>query len=122
MIMKKLAFILIGLLVTISFGFSQNSKVVSAYNYHNNGKLDKAKENIDAATANGFIVSSQTADSLLLTIKQALKIYAQPNTWKQLQITAMNADYSWQNSASHYLELYEKAEADRDALVASSIT
>lgn len=49
MIMKKLAF-LIGLLVTVSFGFSQNSKVVSAYNYHNDGKLAKAKENIDAAT------------------------------------------------------------------------
>lgn len=51
MIMKKFAF-LIGLLITVSFGFSQNSKVVSAYNYYNNGKLDKAKENIDAATAN----------------------------------------------------------------------
>lgn len=50
--MKKFAFILIGLLITVSFGYSQNSKVVSAYNYHNNGKLDKAKENIDAATAN----------------------------------------------------------------------
>ena len=50
--MKKFAFLLIGLLITVSFGYSQNSKVVSAYNYHNNGKLDKAKENIDAATAN----------------------------------------------------------------------
>ncbi len=49
--MKKLAF-LIGLLVIVSFGFSQNSKVVSAYNYHNSGKLDKAKENIDIAIAN----------------------------------------------------------------------
>ena len=47
--MKKFAFI-IGLIVTAYFGFSQNSKVVSAYNYHNSGKLDKAKENIDAAT------------------------------------------------------------------------
>ena len=49
MIMKKFAFI-IGLIVTAYFGFSQNSKVVSAYNYHNSGKLDKAKENIDLAT------------------------------------------------------------------------
>lgn len=58
MIMKKFAFILIGLLIAVSFGYSQNSKVVSAYNYHKNGKLDKAKENIDAATAHPKTESS----------------------------------------------------------------
>lgn len=57
MMMKKLAF-LIGLLVMVSFGFSQNAKVVSAYNYHKDGKLDKAKENIDAA-----ITHPKTADN-----------------------------------------------------------
>jgi predicted Zn-dependent protease len=44
--------VLLGLLMILiaSAGFSQNNKVVSAFNYHRNGKLDKAKENIDEAT------------------------------------------------------------------------
>ena len=47
--MKKIA-LLLGLILAFYFGYSQNSKVVSAFNYHNSGKLDKAKENIDAAS------------------------------------------------------------------------
>ncbi|MEZ5199514.1 MAG: tetratricopeptide repeat protein [Bacteroidales bacterium] len=50
--MKKIVLISFIILAAASYGFSQNSKVVSAFNYHNNGKLDKAKENIDAATVN----------------------------------------------------------------------
>lgn len=43
------------LLITFSIflmaGFAQKAAVVSAYNYHKDGKLDKAKEYIDKATA-----------------------------------------------------------------------
>ena len=61
MIMKKLAF-LIGLLVIVCFGFSQNSKVVSAYNYHNNGKLDKAKEKIGLWLLTAFSISPRISE------------------------------------------------------------
>lgn len=50
--MKKIVLISFIIVAAASLGYSQNSKVVSAYNYHNNGKLDKAKENIDAAIKN----------------------------------------------------------------------
>jgi len=46
--MKKLS-ILILMLFAFSTAFGQSSKVQSAYNYLKNGKLDKAKENIDLA-------------------------------------------------------------------------
>lgn len=59
--MKKIVLISIIILAAASFGFSQNSKVVSAYNYHNNGKLDKAKENIDAAIVHEKTMSSAKA-------------------------------------------------------------
>lgn len=39
-------------MMAFSFGNAQSNKVVSAYNYHKGGKLDKAKEAIDAATVN----------------------------------------------------------------------
>lgn len=46
--MKKLS-ILILMIFAFSAAFGQSSKVQSAYNYLKNGKLDKAKENIDLA-------------------------------------------------------------------------
>jgi len=46
--MKKIALILT-LILLVSAGFAQRSKVVTAYNYQRNGKLEKAKEAIDEA-------------------------------------------------------------------------
>lgn len=47
--MKKLIFILIAVCVS-SISFAQKSQVVSAWNYLNNGELDKAKTAINTAT------------------------------------------------------------------------
>jgi len=41
-------------------------------------------------------------------IKRALIVYSQPETWKQLQTSGMQKDYSWNNSAKEYMGLYEK--------------
>ncbi len=49
--MKKLVLLTL-LFLTASVGFSQKNAIVSAFNYHRNGKLDKAKEAIDKATVN----------------------------------------------------------------------
>ncbi|HNW89945.1 MAG TPA: tetratricopeptide repeat protein [Bacteroidales bacterium] len=49
--MKKLALVVLAVFVT-SIAFSQNTKVVSAYNYLKNGQLDKAKTYIDEACVN----------------------------------------------------------------------
>lgn len=54
--MKKIVVIL-SLVLFASSMFAQNSKVVSAFNYHRDGRLDKAKEMIDAA-----VVHNQTAN------------------------------------------------------------
>ncbi len=49
--MKKLSLSVLFIFATL-IGFSQKSQVVSAFNYHRNGKLDKAKIAIDKATVN----------------------------------------------------------------------
>jgi len=49
--MKKLTLFVIAVLIT-GIAFSQNTKVVSAYNYLKSGQLDKAKTYIDEATVN----------------------------------------------------------------------
>lgn len=76
--------------------------------------VDASEENINNATANGFVVKEQTVSGLLATIERALSLYAQDKIWHQLQVTAMEADFSWQSSAEHYTRLYEQALSDRD--------
>ncbi len=48
--MKKIAILTVVLIMIGCVAKAQDAKVVSAYNYLSKGKLDKAKENIDAAT------------------------------------------------------------------------
>ncbi|MCK8817323.1 glycogen synthase GlgA [Natroniella sulfidigena] len=57
---------------------------------------------------NGFSFSNYDADDLLYTIRQAMLIYHQPKIWNKLVKRAMRSDYSWQNSAQEYVELYYK--------------
>lgn len=76
--------------------------------------VDADTRTIENRTANGFVMPAQTAADLLTTLKRALALYRQPDTWRQLQITAMSRDYSWNASAEHYRALYQQAIADRD--------
>lgn len=48
--MKKIAILFVSVLITMSLSAQKNNRT-SAFNYHRNGKLDKAKEYIDKATA-----------------------------------------------------------------------
>jgi len=50
-VMKKTVMLISFAFILLS-GFAQKSAVVSAYNYHRDGKLDKAKEYIDKAITN----------------------------------------------------------------------
>jgi starch synthase len=61
------------------------------------------------STATGFVMQEATASALMSTVKRAMDIYQQPEKWQRLQQTAMQQDHSWKNSASEYLDLYERA-------------
>ncbi len=65
-------------------------------------------------TANGFVVTEQSADALLATLNNALALYQQTTAWKKLQLSAMKGDFSWQRSAEHYIKLYQQALSDRN--------
>ena len=71
--------------------------------------IDTSDENIKNNTANGFVLEEKTAIALTNTIQRALNLYQQPDTWRQLQNTAMSGDFSWQTSAEHYIALYKEA-------------
>jgi starch synthase len=70
---------------------------------------DASETNINNGTANGFMLETKSTDALVNTIQRALSLYQKPDTWRQLQITAMKGDFSWKTSAEHYIALYKQA-------------
>ena len=52
-------------------------------------------------TGTGFSFANYNAQELLNTIN-----YNQKKSWEDMQVRAMNQNYSWANSAKQYEELY----------------
>ena len=57
-------------------------------------------------TANGFVFTETTVETLLGTARWAVEIWRDPARWSRLQQNAMAGDYSWKNPARRYLDLY----------------
>jgi starch synthase len=58
---------------------------------------------------NGFKFEPYRAEAFLDCIRKALALFRRPETWKQLVINAMAADFSWPRSAEAYFRLYGQA-------------
>jgi starch synthase len=55
----------------------------------------------------GFVFEKAHHMSLAAAIKSALKVYADCDKWRAIQRAGMAQDFSWENSAKKYLELYQ---------------
>lgn len=55
----------------------------------------------------GFVFQKAHHLSLLSAIKSAIKVYADPEKWKQIQKNGMSKDFAWETSARSYLNLYQ---------------
>ncbi|CAG1013132.1 starch synthase [Anaerolineales bacterium] len=55
----------------------------------------------------GFVFEKAHHMSLSAAIKSALKVYVDRNQWREIQRAGMAQDFSWENSAKKYLELYQ---------------
>lgn len=64
--------------------------------------------------ANGFVMDEVSSASLEKSLRLALDVYPQKTLWQQMQENAMSIDYSWENSAAGYLDLYLRAIETRD--------
>ncbi len=63
---------------------------------------------------NGFTFFDFDATFFLDSVKHALNVYRnQPDKWKQMMVTAMGQDFSWQKSAEKYLTVYSKILRDK---------
>lgn len=68
--------------------------------------VDAMPHTIADKTASGFVFEEPSVGTMLETIKRAILLYANKRTWQQLQKNAMRKDFSWQQSAQQYLDLY----------------
>ena len=73
------------------------------------GGLDDTVQNYDRVNnkGNGFKFRAFRADRFLEKIYEALFAYAEPETWRRIQINGMKIDNSWENAARNYVRLYQ---------------
>lgn len=55
----------------------------------------------------GFVFQKAHHLSLLSAIKSAMKVYADGEKWKQMQLNGMARNFAWEASAISYLDLYQ---------------
>ena len=77
--------------------------------------INASDKNIKNKSANGFVLKEHSLTALLNSIHHALELYAQADTWRQLQVNAMNCDHSWGKSAHQYIKLYQQAITETQA-------
>lgn len=68
----------------------------------------------DPRSGNGFKFDRYDSSDLMSTIRRAAEAYHHPTRWKQIQQNAMARDFSWEQSAAHYIDMYQAA-LDRSA-------
>ncbi len=76
---------------------------------HATGGLDDTVEDYTGSgKGNGFKFDKYDTKELLKTVQRALKLLQQqPDEWKKIMRNGMLRDFSWENSARKYLNLYK---------------
>jgi starch synthase len=67
-------------------------------------------DNLDGERGSGFLFLWEEPEAVFGTLQWALKTYTQgPDAWRNMQRNAMQKDFSWDNSARQYIDLYQKS-------------
>lgn len=72
------------------------------------GGLNDSIRAYTGATGNGFTFHDYNAHDMLYVINEAIRTYKDEKAWKDVQSRAMLTDFSWNNQAGKYEELYNK--------------
>ena len=72
--------------------------------------VDANEENLKKNRATGFQFEQADSGSLWQATQRAISLYRdQPKLWQKIMLRGMRQDFSWKQSARHYIELYEQA-------------
>jgi starch synthase len=77
--------------------------------YKTGGLADTVVDyNSDAKNGNGFVFSQYSKETFLDAIRRGVSLCADKNKWDKLVKKAMKLNFSWEESAKKYVELYNK--------------
>lgn len=76
--------------------------------------IHASKDYINNKTATGIVFNETRGASLFDAINLTVQLYQDKKLWNKLMSNGMKQEFSWKESAKHYLELYAQAIADRD--------
>ena len=72
------------------------------------GGLYDSIKNYPAIDSNGFTFDNYNAHDFLFKIYEALELYKNTTEWDKLTLRAIKSDFTWNKSASKYMEIYSK--------------
>lgn len=73
---------------------------------------DANPTNLTLGRASGIVFHEPSASALTQAVQRALALYHDPTAWQRIQRTGMGKDFSWRQSARHYVDLYDLAAND----------
>ena len=71
--------------------------------------VDSNSQTLDQGSATGFVFSQPDPAELLAAMRRACELWYDTKSWRKVQVNAMSQDFSWQQSANRYLQLYKTA-------------
>ena len=72
------------------------------------GGLYDSIKSYPASNSNGFTFDNYNAHEFLFKIYEALELYKNTAEWDKLTLRAIKSDFTWNKSASKYMEIYSK--------------
>jgi starch synthase len=63
---------------------------------------------------NGFVFGEHTPAALMGALERALRLFRNPEAWRELQRAGMAEDHSWDRSAKEYVKIYGWADSKGD--------
>ncbi|PHS25609.1 MAG: glycogen synthase GlgA [Methylophaga sp.] len=69
--------------------------------------VNAAGSNLKNGFATGFKFDDATAKALEETLLRAIGLFKHPRVWRKVMVTAMEQDYSWEESSKAYQVLYD---------------
>jgi starch synthase len=75
--------------------------------------IDANEMALQADVATGLQFSPTTAEALAIRLREAERLFGDPDIWRKIQVNGMRTDVSWRNPARRYAQLFEDAVAAR---------
>jgi starch synthase len=71
--------------------------------------VDSNPQTLAQGSATGFVFRHPAPAELLASMQRACELWYDKESWHKVQLNAMSQDFSWQQSANRYLQLYNTA-------------